>query len=191
MVLRNLKMNDCYRLFKSSPEFRDIFKMLLSIPFLPKYRVVDDYELIKLTFTHKFGENQNITNFLNYFTTNFISIRNKKGYEYDLWNVYNRIMEKVPITNNSAEAYNKCLGDDFTNSHPSLVLFIQKLRIRDYLYCQDIYSKFSSIVTNSKQTLSKSEYKYYLISKILKDDKKYYELLLLKEIAKIYNWLLK
>ncbi|KAF9761238.1 hypothetical protein NGRA_2770 [Nosema granulosis] len=134
MVLKNLKFHGCYKLYKSSNDFRDLFKMLLSIPFLPLKRIITDYSLLKIIFKRKFSEDLDLHNFLMYFEKNFLYVNSKRGFHYDIWNVNNRIMMFTPITKKSAEAYNKSLGDEFANSHPSLVLFIQKLRCREFTY---------------------------------------------------------
>ncbi|KAF9762292.1 hypothetical protein NGRA_2117, partial [Nosema granulosis] len=193
MVLRNLKVHGCFKLYKSSGDFRDLFKMLLSLPFLPLESVGTDFFLLNAMFNMKFSDEGDLNSFLNYFSNNFLLSNNKKGYSYDIWNVYRRIEIHVPITNNSAEAFNKSLGDEFVNSHPSLTLFIQKLRVRDFTYTQEIELKFSSLVSSSnKLTLSTtSMIKNEKIFEVLYDEKKYYELQLLKEISKIYNWFLK
>ncbi|KAG0439798.1 hypothetical protein DMUE_2183 [Dictyocoela muelleri] len=63
---------------------------------------------------------------------------NKIGYDYAMLNVYYRIMSHVSTTNNSEKAYKKSLGDELVNSHPSLLLFIRKLKIKDLTYSKEI-----------------------------------------------------
>lgn len=48
---------------------------------------------------------------------------NRRGvaptYQLEVWNLYDRILNKVPVTNNCVEGYHNALQSSITNTHPN------------------------------------------------------------------------
>lgn len=104
--------------------------MLRSIAFIPIEYVISAFEIVKNHIEDEDFKNKII---INYFEPNFIgnlepnsrSQRKEPRFSINNWNVYIRIITKLPISKNNIEAWNGNFGRDVkTNPTINSVIFI-------------------------------------------------------------------
>ena len=99
-IWRKLQKLGLSKDFLHNVEFRLFIKCFTSLAFVPVNSVEAEYKkLLKKSFGFK---EINLTSFCMYFEKNFL-----KGTKYPIesWNAYDRIMENIPMTSNSAEIF--------------------------------------------------------------------------------------
>ena len=117
-----------------------------------------------------------------YFEKNFL-----KGTKYPIesWNAYDRIMNNIPLTSNSAEIFHRHFYAKFEQYHPGLTTFIEKLKVHQSITENDIEKSMTAI-----STIKPGKYndKINLIKVICQKYESYYDLDYLMLISKLYNW---
>ena len=72
---------------------------------------------------------------MGYFEKNFM---NNLKYPIESWNAFERIMENMKLTSNSAEIFNRHFYSRFEQSHSGILTFIEKIKEQQSNVEQDI-----------------------------------------------------
>ncbi|XP_030072563.1 FLYWCH-type zinc finger-containing protein 1 [Microcaecilia unicolor] len=123
------KVQDCglSELYRSSEDVRISLKMLLALSFLPIEDVSVGFECIV--------ENccSELTPVTDYWEDTFIGCQRQKRrvepcYPISVWNVCNRVMDGLPRTNNSVEAWHRSFQQTVDCHHPSIFKLVDHFR---------------------------------------------------------------
>lgn len=106
------------KIYKTESEFRSSYRLMQSLAFLPENDVIDVFLFLKRTTTSSFEP------MLNYLEKVYIG-KLKAGskvnrvvarYPIPSWNLYNRVMKKLPRTNNAIESWHSRLKANQKNN---------------------------------------------------------------------------
>ena len=120
--------------YETNSEFNQSIKSFTALAFLPPNHVLDGF--LELT-----SDELVPMDFLSYFEVNYIGAergsrqnryRTAPPFPINLWNVFNRVNNGQPRTNNSLEAFHNAL-QRVTNSHPAIWRLIECLRREEAL----------------------------------------------------------
>jgi hypothetical protein len=113
--------------YRDDEVFRLNVKMLLALSFVPRAHVIGAYEDLVETF------DDTMTPIVDYWEDNYIGRlrRNRRAnprFAIDLWNVHDRLVDGLPRTNNSVEAWHRSFQRTIDCHHPSLFKLIEQFR---------------------------------------------------------------
>ncbi|CAF3806026.1 unnamed protein product [Rotaria socialis] len=106
---------------------------------------------------------------LDYFEGTYVGRNRTQGraktmFEIELWNMHQRTTDRLMRTNNSAEAWHRCLSSIMQCQHPTLWSFINNLKNEDhYIHCQLIKLNCGEKVEPNKKYLNYSARLRHLI----------------------------
>jgi hypothetical protein len=110
-------------------EFSLFMRCLAALAFVPHDDVVDSFDTLIDS-----GVDDHAEPVINYFEDNFIGrpdrrgIRKQPTFPIISWNVYDRVLESLPRTNNSVEGWHNGFQRSLMCSHPSLWRLIEQLQ---------------------------------------------------------------
>jgi hypothetical protein len=113
--------------YRDDEDFRLNVKMLLALSFVPCPNVVGAFENLVATF------DDIMTPMVDYWEDNYVGRmrRNRRGnprFPIVLWNVYDRLADGLPRTNNSVKAWHRSFQRTIDCHHPSLFKLIEQFR---------------------------------------------------------------
>ncbi|KAG0441280.1 hypothetical protein DMUE_1167 [Dictyocoela muelleri] len=138
IVVRYMNENNILEKYKNDANFKKYVKYLLSLSFIPESNVIEDFNKIKNT-KRDDNEYNLITNF---FEKNFLN-NNLNIKKINFWSAYQRVINDLPTTTNSSEAYHKYLNSKVTRKNTSLckvVVILKKEEMLTKLIIQNIKS---------------------------------------------------
>lgn len=126
-------------LYKNSRSFCKAINMVLCLSFVPVAEVITHISTIE-NFVEKENLLEDFNEFLNYFKSTYLGsekcngeFMNVKGIGVSFWNVYDRVLRKVPLTNNGVEAWNNSIKVKCEVAHPNIGRFINLLQKEEEL----------------------------------------------------------
>lgn len=161
--------------FYNDSNFRNAFKLMQSIAYLPECDVVVGLSLLK-----DYVEKKSTTSFistLDYFEKTYIgnlkknsrTVRNAARYPIKTWNLHQQVLNRLPMTNNSVESWHGAIKehDRVDMKICKLIEFLRVEQANTETYIakikagyvhkvktiqKDIFSRIFSLVTNYKKT---------------------------------------
>ncbi|CAF1433378.1 unnamed protein product [Rotaria sp. Silwood1] len=128
-VWRHIQDNGLSKKYQDDENFRLNVRKLLSLPFVPVVDVVEAFNLVADNFDDD-GDT-----LLEYFEKTWIGEKKKRGagrkkpkFNYELWNVYERVINNLPRSNNSVEGWHNGFANRVSNAHPSTAKLADKIR---------------------------------------------------------------
>ena len=120
-------------LYSNDGSFATKIKMFCALAFLPPEEVIDTFEDL--------CEDKSIPiDFISYFELTYIGPkRGRRGrreeplYPVNFWNVYSRVIQELPRTNNALEGFHSALRTSITSKHPNIWKLIDALRKEESL----------------------------------------------------------
>ncbi|KAG0437908.1 hypothetical protein DMUE_3413 [Dictyocoela muelleri] len=126
IIMRYLSSSHLMYLYKENNEFRKSVKYLIILSYLPEEEVIGKFNILFEKIKRK---DDSLKNLFNYFYKNFLSFENKESPKnISFWSVYNRIINDVPTTTNSCEAYHRYLNSNFSRKNQKLEKVIDMLK---------------------------------------------------------------
>lgn len=89
--------------YYSSEPFRESFRLVQALPFLPCDQVIDGFMSIKEQAPIKMKP------FFEYVDANYVGSKKKPRFEIDTWNLYERVLINLPRTSNQIEAWHNAI----------------------------------------------------------------------------------
>ncbi|KAG0420574.1 hypothetical protein DMUE_6337, partial [Dictyocoela muelleri] len=138
IVVRFMIENKIIENYKNDLTFRKFVKYLLSLAYVPKQSVESEYKKINNIKKNKYEYNLINDFFAKNFIYNNMKIKNK-----NFWSAYSRIINNLPTTTNSCEAYHKHLNSKVNKKNSALAKIIDLLKreeVRIRIMIQNIKS---------------------------------------------------
>ncbi|CAF3330513.1 unnamed protein product [Rotaria sp. Silwood2] len=117
-IWRHIQENGLSTKYDDDDNFRLNVRKLLSLPFVPASEVIEAFELIADEFDDE------ADTLVEYYEKTWIGEKKKRGagrkkpkFNNELWNVYERIINDLPRSNNSVEALDSIVANDFIASN--------------------------------------------------------------------------
>jgi hypothetical protein len=111
------KVQDCgLQAEYSQVDFNMFIRTMAALAFVPVGSVIDSYETLLETHAPVSA------------TSNRRNVRRQPLFGLDVWNVYNRVDESLPRTNNSVEAWHRGFQSSLSSSRPSLWKLTEQLK---------------------------------------------------------------
>ena len=142
-------MQDSYR---DNEEIRHGIKSLLALAFVPVHDIEHAFEELDLPL--------GIDNLVNYFEDTYIGQlrrgrRTQPRFPQSMWNVHSRVINSLPITNNSVEGWHRAFNATVKNAHIGLFSLIEFLRLEQ----SNVETKFALIRAGSNISNTQRKYK--------------------------------
>lgn len=171
-------------LYKNNQIFRETIKMLFNLPFFHVKRIKDAYNKIKLKLYKINGIN--VDEFVCYYERTYLNMNDnlKSLYNYENWNVFDRVLKNIPRTTNNLESWHRVLNQKCVVAHPNISVFIESLREEEesnrIILSQILRSEFEL----SRRNLEKEE----KIRIILINHEFFSDENLFKRLNSIFSW---
>lgn len=122
--VQDLNLTDSYR---DDENFRMHVKMLLALSFVPVADVINAFEQLTDECPDEFQP------LVDYWEDNYIGRKRRTHranprFSLTIWNVYDRVVNDLPRTNNSVEAWHRCFQQTLDCQHPSVFKLIEQFR---------------------------------------------------------------
>lgn len=143
-LFRNVQTKGLSEHFNNNKQFRDSFHFLQALAFVPPSFVVDAFAFIKQQCPAPFKL------MCSYFEQFYIgrlkrdskTFRDVPWFPIELWNVYDRVLQNLPRTNNSIESWHHIIAND-QKKHLSFEKIIELFRI-EQKNTELVYSNLST-----------------------------------------------
>ncbi|KAG0436960.1 hypothetical protein DMUE_3950 [Dictyocoela muelleri] len=117
-----------------SDEFRECFKMILSLAIVPIDNLKIEIEKLKNYINQKASLNE-ISSFYNEFIDLYCKDINNESnlqtvFSVHFWYIYDRVLNKIPKTTNVLEGWHRSLNNNFQIAHPNIYEFGIELKKR-------------------------------------------------------------
>lgn len=150
-IRRNLVNNGLQKLYMYDAHFRKSVRMMMSLPFLPVHLIANVYtEIIQDVSAQKYVTQQ-VADFLNYFTNNWVNLDAKLPRE--LWCQFGNLSFR---TTNDAEGFHHGFNVALSCVHPGLFKFIHHIQLDHQKNLID-FQEFER--TNSLPKYQRSKYR--------------------------------
>ncbi|KAL8596260.1 hypothetical protein ACOMHN_021300 [Nucella lapillus] len=125
--LQSLGLQDWYL----EPENYLLVKTIQALAFVPPDDVIE--ALQQLMDSLDADTDETLSDFLTYFESTWLGIvqrgrRRRPKFDVAMWNVYNRVGDNLPRTNNSVEGWHRAFDQRMSVTHPTLGRLVSKLR---------------------------------------------------------------
>ena len=129
-IFRAIQNIGLKRKYETDTDFALRMRMLPALAFVPVGTVVEAFELLcdNNTFPHEAQE------VVDYFEDTWIGRPNRRSarrpplFSHDMWNMYSRVLDDLPKTNNSVEAWHRGFETEVGAHHPNIWRFIKCLQ---------------------------------------------------------------
>lgn len=121
IIWRKIQNLNLVNLYKNNLNIRFFTKSMMALSFLPCHRIKDAFYKLKNQIMNNKDFNS-LYDLIYYFEHNYININNV------FWSCHESVIQKIPLTTNICEGWNRALNSSFTSSHPSLITFIIQIR---------------------------------------------------------------
>ncbi|KAG0431444.1 hypothetical protein DMUE_5562 [Dictyocoela muelleri] len=148
ILWRNLQKYGLQKLFYLNSCFRYDFKMLCSLPNVPNIELNIYFNVFKKNIKQKEYYSE-IECFINYYEKKIINSNNINNIGKYMC-VNESILNNIPITTNTSEAWNRGPNKSFDVSHPKFDIFINELKKRDFHVSGQIYETLNDRFLNKK-----------------------------------------
>ena len=128
-VWRKLQSEGMAARYNAEPDFAGMVKQMLALAFVPVTDVVQTYE----TLTEP-DEFRVLDPVIDYFEDNFVGRlrRGRRGlprFPIELWNQYDRVITRLPRSNNAVEGWHNAFNNVVYMAHPTPIKLAQKLQV--------------------------------------------------------------
>ncbi|XP_076471818.1 uncharacterized protein LOC143301423 [Babylonia areolata] len=125
--LQSLGLQDWYL----EPENSLLVKTIQALAFVPPDDVIEAFQ--QLMDSLDADTDETLSDFLAYFESTWLGIvqrgrRRRPKFDVAMWNVYNRVGDNLPRTNNSVEGWHRAFDQRMSVTHPTLGRLVSKLR---------------------------------------------------------------
>ena len=118
--------------YKENVELRNIFRKILNLAFFPSAAVYMEYEML----IDELKEDENfkkLNEFIKYFEKNYMGRFENNNfiepiYQISFWNVYERIRNDEPRTNNAVEGWHSSFNRNAGTPHPNIARFVELIK---------------------------------------------------------------
>ncbi|CAF4933851.1 unnamed protein product, partial [Rotaria sp. Silwood1] len=128
-IWRHIQENGLSTKYDDDENFTLNVRKLLSLPFVPASEVIEAFELIADEFDDE------ADTLVEYYEKTWIGEKKKRGagrkkpkFNNELWNVYERVINDLPRSNNSVEAWHSAFANRVSMAHPSVAKLADKIR---------------------------------------------------------------
>ena len=180
--IRDLGLAEKYH---QDPAFAIRVRKFLALAFVPPTHVHHYMRMLRQDEAHK--NDGLLQDFAKYFTDMYVGTEfDSARFEYTSWNMYQRIKDKLPRTNNSLEGWHGAFARDIKN-HPDIVKLSEKYRQEQHT--REIFR--NQHVSGRGLRKPEGRAKYAKVTKYLQDqirkfdDHILYNVPYLEEIAKV------
>jgi hypothetical protein len=177
--------------YKKSYAFKKAVRMLLSLSFVPPKNIAFELENI-VSFVKKSEIWTIFEAVFNYFKKTYIShsifgiVNDENDFTRFCWSGYERILQRIPLTNNGVEAWNNCIKVRSCISHPNIRRFTNMLQKEEEL------TRIKLIKCKNGEVVSKHKMKNLAKEKRLCDAVDSYEIFengkFLDAVCGMYIW---
>ncbi|KAK7479647.1 hypothetical protein BaRGS_00029113, partial [Batillaria attramentaria] len=113
------------------PENSLLIKTIQALAFVPPDDVIEAFQ--QLMDSLDADTEETLSDFLAYFESTWLGIvqrgrRRRPKFDVAMWNVYNRVEDNLPRTNNSVEGWHRAFDQRMSVTHPTLGRLVSKLR---------------------------------------------------------------
>jgi hypothetical protein len=131
-VWRKLQAEGLSATYNGDPEFATRTKRLLALAFVPPADVVGVFEAVIGDPSYR-----DLDSIISYIEQNFIgrrigNARNAARFAIPLWNQYDRVLQKLPRSNNAVEGWHNAFNNSVGIAHPTPAALAEKLRIEQH-----------------------------------------------------------
>ncbi|KAK7479733.1 hypothetical protein BaRGS_00029009, partial [Batillaria attramentaria] len=124
--LQSLGLQDWYL----EPENSLLIKTIQALAFVPPDDVIEAFQ--QLMDSLDADTDETLLDFLAYFESTWLGIvqrgrRRRPKFDVAMWNVYNRVEDNLPRTNNSVEGWHRAFDQQMSVTHPTLGRLVSKL----------------------------------------------------------------
>jgi len=131
-VWRKLQAEGLSATYNGDPEFATRTKRLLALAFVPPADVVGVFEAVIGDPSYR-----DLDSIISYIEQNFIgrrigNARNAARFAIPLWNQYDRVLQKLPRSNNALEGWHNAFNNSVGIAHPTPAALAEKLRIEQH-----------------------------------------------------------
>ncbi|KAG0440202.1 hypothetical protein DMUE_1911 [Dictyocoela muelleri] len=117
IIVRYLQKTNILSKYSNDSDFRKFVKYMIYLSYVPTNRVLCEYNKILLMKK----ENNEYNDFSNYFYEQFIlNSRKNPTKDINFWSASKRIINSIPTTTNSCEAYHRYLNSKINRKRPEL-----------------------------------------------------------------------
>ncbi|KAK7491962.1 hypothetical protein BaRGS_00016808, partial [Batillaria attramentaria] len=125
--LQSLGLQDWYL----EPENSLLIKTIQALAFVPPDDVIEAFQ--QLMDSLDADTDETLSDFLAYFESTWLGIvqrgrRRRPKFDVAMWNVYSRVEDNLPRTNNSVEGWQRAFDQRMSVTHPTLGRLVSKLR---------------------------------------------------------------
>nr|KAG5711699.1 hypothetical protein BaRGS_023463 [Batillaria attramentaria] len=125
--LQSLGLQDWYL----EPENSLLIKTIQALAFVPPDDVIEAFQ--QLMDSLDADTDETLSDFLAYFESTWLGIvqrgrRRRSKFDVAMWNVYSRVEDNLPRTNNSVEGWQRAFDQRMSVTHPTLGRLVSKLR---------------------------------------------------------------
>ena len=126
-VYRKVQIEGLQQLYQTDHDFSLKIRMIPALAFVPQHDVINAFEILQ---EHLPSEADPI---IDYFEDVYVGRvrRNRRGspsFPISMWNMYDRVLEDLPRTNNSLEGWHNRLQSNISACHPNIWKFLQVLK---------------------------------------------------------------
>lgn len=130
-VWRRIQAEGLASWYAACPENALLIKSLQALAFVPLQDVNNTFEQFTAALDEEMDEI--LEDFLTYFEATWIGIvqrgrRRRPAFPQELWNVYERVVQDLPRTNNSIEGWHRAFDLRVAITHPTLCRLVDRLR---------------------------------------------------------------
>ena len=121
-VWRRIQNNNLSGIYKQNPDFAIRVRKFLALAFVPPQQVHHYMQLLMIEEINR--EDRLLVDFITYFQSTYVGqmvngVEFPGKYPYHLWNMYQRVKDNLPRTNNSLEGWHNGFARDLPN-HPAI-----------------------------------------------------------------------
>jgi hypothetical protein len=126
-IWRRLQADGLSSQYNSNPDFSILVRRLLALAFVPETEVIGAYEMLT-----DLPEYRQLDTVIDYFEDNFIGRarrgrRNAPRFPISMWNLYERVLTKLPRSNNAVEGWHHAFNNSVVIAHPTPGRLARKL----------------------------------------------------------------
>lgn len=155
--------------FHNNEQIRIVYKKLMSLSFFPETEVLAVFNHLKTSFLLE-ATNEGVKTFINYFEKNYIMGTESSHYNINFWSCYHRVVNNIPRTINSSEAWHRSVNFQTVVKHPNLAKLVEVLQTEEDLTSFSLTRVCSGVEVPTPNIDYKKEWK---LREVLRDHQIY------------------
>ncbi|KAG0425130.1 hypothetical protein DMUE_6053, partial [Dictyocoela muelleri] len=167
---RHLQKSECVGIYLSSKDFRFNCKLILALAYIKETDTISGYEKLRKIFDNKENSRELIT-ILEYFKSNFLIFHGDTPKNVGIWNLYYRVLNNIPTTTNSLEAWHGHINRKAKTPHPNydrLMGLLKKEEERSRIVSKNLYDGTLKVRKISHSVIIiLQNYEFYNVEEIL------------------------